>query len=96
MFCGYLAFMEILLKEDKYPLIPILVIDHISKPFDMNNAYAIGTIIETAYKAIGIENMQIFIFDDQDSAKLNLHVNHSENLVTSEETGFNPFFKPIK
>lgn len=94
--CGYLAFMEILLKEDKYPLIPILVIDHISKPFDMNNAYAIGTIIETAYKAIGIENMQIFIFDDQDSAKLNLHVNHSENLVTSEKTGFNPFFKPIK
>ncbi len=32
--CGYLAFLKILLENSRYPIIPILVIDHISKPFD--------------------------------------------------------------
>lgn len=43
--CGYLGFLKILLAEDKYPIIPILVIDHISKPFDTSNARAIGQVI---------------------------------------------------
>src|SRR5690606_26714026 len=34
--CGYLGFLNMLIKEDKYPLIPVLVIDHISKPFDQS------------------------------------------------------------
>ncbi len=38
--------LKILLTEKKYPIIPFLVIDHISKPFDASNAKAIGQVIE--------------------------------------------------
>lgn len=92
--CGYLAFLKILLENSKYPIIPILVIDHISKPFDKNNSSAIGKILSTAYETIGKENLQIFIFDDEDFEKLDIHPEHSENLVTNFKTGFNPFFSP--
>lgn len=92
--CGYLAFLKILLENSRYPIIPILVIDHISKPFDKNNSSAIGKVISTAYETIGKENLQIFIFDDEDFEKLDIYPEHSENLVTDIKTGFNPFFFP--
>ena len=41
---GYLGFLKLLLEENKYPIIPFLVIDHISKPFDKDNSLAIGKI----------------------------------------------------
>ena len=52
--CGYFGFLKILLAEEKYPVIPFLVIDHISKPFDASNAKAIGQVIEKAYTYIGL------------------------------------------
>lgn len=90
--CGYLSFMNLMLTNNQYPLIPILVIDHISKPFDDNNSKAIGTILDEAYKLIGKENMQTFIFDDENHEKLNIRPDHLEELVTEKKTGFNPFF----
>lgn len=90
--CGYLGFLKILLAEDKYPIIPILVIDHISKPFDTSNARAIGQVINKAYEEIGKENLQIFMFDDEEHTTLALQPEHSENLVNDEKSGFNPFY----
>lgn len=90
--CGYLVFINLLIEEQKYPIIPILVIDHISKPFSDQNIAAIGTIIHKAYEGIGVDNLQTFIFDDESSAKLCLDCNHSENLVNEIKTGFNPFY----
>ena len=90
--CGYLVFMKMLIEENKYPIIPILVIDHISKPFSDQNVAAIGTVIHKAYESIGVDNLQIFMFDDEISNKLNLNPNHTENLVNEVKTGFNPFF----
>lgn len=89
---GYLAFLRMLLENDKYPIIPILVIDHISKPFDAKNSKAIGKILMTAYETIGKENIQTFIFDDEDSEKLGIKPDHSEDLFTDSKTGFNPFY----
>ncbi len=94
-FCGYLAFLHMLIKENKYPLIPILVIDHISKPFDSGNRRAIGAILEEFYKNIDKKDIQIFIFDDEDYKGLSIIPNHSENLVTKNKTGFNPFFYEV-
>ncbi len=90
--CGYLGFLNILLKNDEYPIVPILVIDHISKPFDIVNSAGIGKILCEAYKEIGKENLQIFMFDNEDAAKLGINPDHAENLVTEFKTGFNPFF----
>lgn len=90
--CGYLVFMAMLIEEKKYPIIPMIIIDHISKPFDEKNVASIGTVIHEAYKEIGEENMQIFMFDDKESEKLDLTPNHKENLVNETKTGFNPFF----
>ncbi|CUX55539.1 hypothetical protein BN3590_02154 [Clostridium sp. C105KSO15] len=92
--CGYLSFMNLMLSNGKYPLVPILVIDHISKPFDEKNSKAIGLVLDEAYKLIGKENMQTFIFDDEDNEKLNINPDHVEDLVTDEKTGFNPFYFP--
>lgn len=92
--CGYLGFLKILLENNRYPIIPILVIDHVSKPFDEKNSSAIGKILSIAYKTIGKENLQTFIFDDEDFEKLDIYPEHSENLVTDIKTGFNPFFFP--
>lgn len=91
---GYLAFMAFMLQEEKYPLIPLLVIDHISKPFDDYNKKAIGKIISTVYDKIGKENLQIIIFDDDEYKDLGLNVDHFENLVTENKTGFIPFYSP--
>lgn len=90
--CGYLAFLNVLLKDNRYPLIPILVIDHISKPFDEKNSKAIGKVIATAYESIGKENLQIFMFDDEQFETLSIQPDHFENLVNDNKTGFNPFF----
>lgn len=84
--------MKMLIEENKYPIIPMLVIDHISKPFSDQNVAAIGTVIHKAYEDIGIDNLQIFMFDDENSEKLNLKPNNIENLVNSARTGFNPFY----
>lgn len=92
--CGYLAFLKVMLEEEKYPIIPILVIDHISKPFDEKNSNAIGTVISEAYKQIGEENLQIFMFDSKNHEDLSVLANTNVNLVNDNKTGFNPFFNP--
>lgn len=92
--CGYISFLILLLKENRYPLIPILVLDHISKQFDVNNEKAIGIILDKAYEYIDKENLQIFIFDDESSESLNIHPDHEESLVVENiKTGFMPFYK---
>lgn len=90
--CGYLAFFQLLIKENKYPIIPILVLDHISKPFDTENPKAIGAVLEKAYTMINKNDLQIFIFDDDDYTNLGIKPNHYEELVSENKTGFNPFF----
>lgn len=93
--CGYFGFLKILLTEKKYPIIPFLVIDHISKPFDASNAKAIGQVIEKAYTYIGKENLQIFMFDDEEYSALDLQPEHFENLVSEVKSGFNPFYYAV-
>jgi hypothetical protein len=92
---GYLAFLKLLLAENKYPLIPILVIDHISKPFDDNNRKGIGEILNYAISEIGECNLQIILFDDKKYEELSLQPHKSEDLVNEEKTGFIPFYIPI-
>lgn len=90
--CGYLGFLNILIQEGKYPLIPILVIDHISKPFDSNNRRAIGIILQKFYETVSVNNFQMFIFDDEVYEDLAITPNYSEDLVTENKSGFNPFY----
>lgn len=90
--CGYLAFLKLLIEDNRYPLIPILVIDHISKPFDEKNCKAIGKVISKAYESIGRENLQIFMFDDEQFESLSVEPSHFEDLVNENKSGFNPFF----
>lgn len=90
--CGYLCFLDLLLKEQRYPLIPILVIDHISKPFDQSNQKTLGAVFENAYKHIGKDRLQTFIFDDEAYEDLDIVPDHYENLITETKSGFNPFY----
>jgi len=90
--CGYLAFLELLIREGKYPIIPILVLDHISKPFDTENPKAIGAVLEKAYSIINKSSLQTFIFDDADYENLDIKPDYYEELFTDKKSGFNPFF----
>ena len=90
--CGYLAFLELLIKEDKYPLVPILVIDHISKPFDEVNRKAIGAILKEFYRRVDKTEMQIFMFDDEDFEDLAIKEANVNELYGDGKSGFNPFY----
>jgi hypothetical protein len=90
--CGYAAFLSKLLKENKYPIVPIFVIDHISKPFDDENCKVIGTIISSLLEDVGKDNLQIFMFDSENSEKLGIDSMYSKDLVTESKTGLCPFF----
>lgn len=91
---GYLGFMKILLEENKYPIVPILVLDHISKPFDKENGEAVGKLFEKAFEFIGKKNLQVFIFDDETYETLGILPDHAESMVRDGKTGFNPFYRP--
>lgn len=90
--CGYLGFLDILVEDESIPIIPILVIDHISKPFDKKNCNAIGAIFQEATKRLSLSKVQIFIFDDKDPNELSLKVNNYQHLASDGKIGFNPFY----
>ncbi len=90
--CGYAAFLSKLLKSDRYPIIPIFVIDHISKAFDDENCKAIGIIIKKLLNDLGEENIQIFMFDSEKSENLGIDKKYSTDLVTDKKTGLCPFY----
>ena len=89
---GYLAFLNILIKGNKCPIIPILVIDHLSKPFSDDNKKAVGKILEKFYENIPKSDLQIFMFDDKKPELLGIMADHCEPLKTDNKTGFNPFY----
>lgn len=91
--CGYLGFLKMLLEEKRYPIIPILIIDHISKQFDAKNQKAIGSVLNSAYSDLDKAELQVFMFGDKDSADIGIEPDSNINLVEGGRTGFNPFFK---
>ncbi|SMP57881.1 hypothetical protein [Fibrobacter sp. UWB10] len=90
--CGYAAFLRKLLTEKKSPIIPFFVIDHISKPFDEKNCKAIGKVIFRLLDDVGEDNLQIFMFDSEQSINLGIDTKYQKNLVTDSKTGLCPFF----
>lgn len=95
--CGYLGFLQMLIKDAKYPLIPMLVIDHVSKPFDEKNVKAIGAVLEEVYKYVDKSELQIIVFDDKDAGRLGLTPDEASSLYGEGKSGFNPFyFAPVK
>lgn len=91
---AYLSFLKFILEDERSPIIPFLVIDHISKPFDKENLRTIGTVICKFIEDIGKDNVQIIIFDDKDPSALNITPDVLCHLQNEEESksGFNPFF----
>lgn len=89
---GYLAFMNILVKGNQCPIVPFLIIDHISKPFSDDNKKAVGKLIEEFYHCVSKSDVQIFMFDDKEPSLLGIEPDHCEQLRTQDKTGFNPFY----
>ncbi len=94
--CGYLGFLRMLIKEHKYPLVPFLVVDHISKPFDSKNRKALGAVLHEVYKDIRKSELQIILFDDEDASDLGITPDYSTDLLGKGKSGFNPFYTPPK
>lgn len=90
--CGYVSFMKLFIEDPKYPVIPMLVIDHISKPFSDENSKAIGSIINYFLQLVGKENVQIIIFDDRKPKDLGMPGVVEKRLEEGTKSGFNPFY----
>ena len=90
--CGYLSFLRMITHEHLCPIIPFFVVDHISKPFDKNNAKAIGAVLRNFYKVVDKEEIQIILMDDEPYDNLGLEVDYYESLTNETKTGFNPFY----
>lgn len=91
--CGYLGLLKLILSERKVPIIPLLVIDHISKPFDKENIKTLGVVLTKFIEDVSPENIQIFMFDDKEPSDLNFNPSNIEYLQKDDKTGFNPFFQ---
>lgn len=65
------------------------------KTFDEKNYKGIGTVISKAYESIGVENLQIFMFDNQYLEILSIEASYSEDLVNQNKSEFNPFMSQI-
>lgn len=91
--CGYLTFLKKMLSSDKFPIIPFLVIDHISKSFDDDNKKAIGSIINAVLNDIGKDKLQIFMFDTEQAEAFGIDSACSKDLIEGDKTGFCPFYK---
>ena len=50
--CGYLSFLYMITRGHLCPVIPFFVVDHISKPFDINNAKRTPVIIAPPRKPV--------------------------------------------
>lgn len=94
--CGYLAFLRLLVKENRYPLIPIFVVDHVSKPFDVKNEKAIGEVLGGVFSDLTPSDLQIFMFDDKSPESLGIVADNVVNLVNANKSGFNPFYQKPK
>lgn len=81
-----------LIAENRYPLIPVLIIDHISKTFDEKNAMAIGKVIHGTYAGISTSDLQIIIFDDEENTSLAITPARATELVCEQKSGFNPYY----
>lgn len=90
--CGYTAFMKLFIEDPKYPIIPLLVIDHISKPFSDENSKAIGSILNCFLEHVGKKNAQIILFDDRRPEDLGITNVVEQKLVVGDKSGFNPFY----
>ena len=96
--CGYFGFLKILIENNEYPLVPIFIGDHLSKPFDEKNITALGKIVCKAIENIGKDNIQIFLFDDEEASTLELEPDNNVNLIEYDKnhqktkTGFIPFY----
>lgn len=90
--CGYLSFLYLFQKEEKYPVVPLFVIDHISKPFSKDNSKAIGVVFNEFFKLCGEKNIQVIMFDDCEAGDLGFENIKEINLAEGSKTGFNPFY----
>ena len=70
----------------------MLVVDHISKPFDADNQKAIGSVLNSFMNDMEDGTIQIFLFEDKCASSLGIDANTTIQLVDEEKTGFNPFY----
>lgn len=90
--CGYFAFMHYLLQKRNIPLVPLLVFDHVSSPFDEESRGAIGAIISKFYSLVDKDDVQLFLFETEDPDALGIVPDKHISLVSDVQTGFNPFY----
>lgn len=94
--CGYCA-LQILIQKDKtIPCFPLIVMDHITKPYSEENLKAIGSILNKFYEIIGTQNFQIIMLDIKDPKELNIANYTEKEFLTEKKSGFIPWINEKK
>ncbi|MBR6199347.1 MAG: hypothetical protein IKQ61_03660 [Spirochaetales bacterium] len=94
--CGYCGINMLLKKYNNIPYLPVLVLDYISKPFDIENKKAVGDILSSFLDLIGKNNFQIIMFDCCEQEDFNINADNYQSLIIGKKTGFVPWYKPPK
>lgn len=90
--CGYLALMAFLVRRGDCPIVPILVFDHPSSPFDDENSKAIGAVFEHFYEGLDKSAIQVFLLEPTPPEKLGINPDTFIDLCDGGKSGFNPFW----
>lgn len=88
--CGYTALLEFLLRDVELPVLPLLCVDHPSKPFDEDNKRGVGAILNRFVERNS--TVQVFVFDSANPADLGIAPAAFINLAGTPGGGFNPFY----
>ena len=93
--CGYCAFSLLFQDTENIPYMPILIIDHISGPFDTKNSKAIGSIIKE-FQKFSKNSIQIIFFDIEKPDYFNISPDNYYELNTNGSKGFIPWYRDSK
>lgn len=94
--CGYCALQIMLQKNKTVPCLPLMVMDHFSKPFSSENMKAIGCVLSKFYELLEKQNFQVLMFDIKEPKELNLTSANEQQLINEDKSGFIPWINEKK
>lgn len=89
--CGYAALLEFLFASAELPVLPLLCVDHPSKPFDGDNIKGVGAILKRFVDRNS--EAQVFVFDSANPVDLGIEPTMFIDLTRTPGGGFNPFYR---
>ncbi len=91
-FCGYCALAIIASETIGLPYAHLLIVDHVSQPFDDANLKGIGAILKKFYELLSKDSCQIIFFDQKNELAMGIENAKHFDMADNQKTGFIPWY----